>query len=79
MSLNPTPHHAPRCTTRGANPHPGFQNLTPHNPRRALKPRKRLRPLVDTACTYDSIQGLIAEVKSSGHKTMATMLKKHVW
>ena len=45
----------------------------------AEQPRKRLRPLVDTACTYDSIQGLIAEIKSSGHKTMATMLKKHVW
>ena len=30
----------------------------------AGQPRGRLRPLVEAACTYDSVQGLGAEIKS---------------
>jgi DNA mismatch repair protein MLH1 len=41
--------------------------------------RKRLRPLVDTACSYESVQGLIAEIKSNGDRNLTSILKKHVF
>jgi hypothetical protein len=41
--------------------------------------RKRLRPFVETGCTYESIRGLIAEIKSVTDTSLSALLKKHVF
>jgi len=48
-------------------------------PPQPAAPRRPPRPLVDTACTYDSVRSLIAEIKSAGHASLSTLLRRHVF
>jgi DNA mismatch repair protein MLH1 len=42
-------------------------------------PGKRSRPLVESTCTYASVVGLIAQVKSGSDRVLSGLLRRHVF